>query len=304
MANDRSVFAIDRALYNGPLAHSFFKDEPFTEREAWVWMIGEAAFAPHQRRIGRTAFDLKRGQLVAATRFLAVKWKWTDSRVRRFLQRLQACSMVEASMSKEATLRSVCKYNDYQFDRRTRDAPATHPRRKEEEINKPLDRGDTRAREGFQISAEAFAFADELAVICGQDRNFLTPQWVSGQPAVRAQMWLNAGWQVPVMREAAIAAVRKKRDGPPSTANYFDKIFARAHAPLLPLPTVQVVFQKENVHAAPATNIGRSNWSARADRRSDAHARLKASIADDAARESGETGCGQVVRSDRGSLAG
>lgn len=103
--------------------------------------------------------------------------------------------------------------------------------------------GDARAT-GFQISDQARAFADELAVLCGQDLQFLDPQWMSAQPAVRAQMWLNSGWTIAVMRDAAAATLRKlERRGRerPRTVLYFEKIFARAHAPQLPLPVVQVV---------------------------------------------------------------
>lgn len=102
--------------------------------------------------------------------------------------------------------------------------------------------GGDRARETrFEISPEALAFATEMAVICGHDPEFLPPQWVGAGPAVRVQMMLDGGWRVDVMRDAAKATMRKKRDGGPLTIRYFEKIFARAHAPQLPLPVVQVV---------------------------------------------------------------
>ncbi len=240
---ERGVYAIDRGVFE----HPFFKAEPFTEREAWMWMIGEAAWRPTRVRINRAMFDVKRGELVHAARFLARRWQWSEARVRRFLERLKLERMIDALASSEATRITICNYDDYQYGRRAGDEPTDEPatssrrRKKEGEESKNLGRGDTRARDPFSISPEAFSFANELAKLCGQNLDFLTPEWMNGQPAMRAQLWLNSGWQIPIMREAATAAVRKKRDGPPQSVRYFEKIFVRAHAPPLPLPSVQLV---------------------------------------------------------------
>jgi hypothetical protein len=83
--SERGVFAVDRGIWD----HPSFANEPLTEREAWIWLIGEAAFKPHRRRVGSVAVELKPGQLAASTRFMAGKWGWSESRVRRFLNRLK-----------------------------------------------------------------------------------------------------------------------------------------------------------------------------------------------------------------------
>lgn len=238
----------DRGKYvmvRGWMDHPFFKPEPYTEREAFEWMIGEAAYESTQVRIHRAVFVVERGQLVHARRFLATKWQWEESRVRRFLQRLRAQVMIDLKTSSESTIITICNYDDYQFGRPARDPPATSPRPREEELKeaKNLSGGDTRARDHRpMISREAFDFADELAVIAGHDLKFIAPQWVGSQPAMRVQMMLDSGWRVDVMRDAATAVMRKRSDAEPvGTIRYFEKIFARAHAPQLPLPTVQVV---------------------------------------------------------------
>jgi hypothetical protein len=136
--NDRGVFAVSRGVFD----HPSFAPEPYTEREAWLWMIGAAAWKPMKVRVGRTIFDLARGQLVFAGRFLATRWRWSEARVRRFLNRLKIDAMVMVLTTREATQITICNYDKYAFDGRTRDAPndaqgdaePTHSRRKEEEF--------------------------------------------------------------------------------------------------------------------------------------------------------------------------
>jgi hypothetical protein len=134
------VFAVDRGVFDHPI----FAPEPFTEREAWVWLCGSAAWKATRIRCGRVLVELDRGQLAFATRFMARKWKWSEARVRRFLKRLEIDAMVTLSATHETTRITICNYDKYAFGRRTDDAPtdaqidapATHRRRKEEELNK------------------------------------------------------------------------------------------------------------------------------------------------------------------------
>lgn len=91
------------------------------------------------------------------------------------------------------------------------------------------------------VSSEALAFADELARLCGVDPLEPPLQWINARPGVWVQRWLSAGFDVGVMRQNARAAIRSKRDGPPRDVRYFDPIFAKAHAPPLPLPPAQLI---------------------------------------------------------------
>jgi hypothetical protein len=154
--SDRGFFAVDRGVWDHPL----FVRERFSEREAWLWLISSAAWEPTTVRIGRSKFDLKRGQCAFSLRFLAEKWMWSEPKVRRFLKRLSTDARSDAQpdaptdaavlvlATREATQITICNYDDYQLSRRTSvsqsDAPTdalallkpTNPRRKEEETNK------------------------------------------------------------------------------------------------------------------------------------------------------------------------
>lgn len=119
MAADRGFIAVARDLFD----HTRFAKEPFTEREAWIWMIAEAAWKPTSARVGRVTIQLERGQLAFSTRFLAEKWRWSEARVRRFLDRLQGDAQNDAlathQTTQSATQITICKHDDYQSSRRS-----------------------------------------------------------------------------------------------------------------------------------------------------------------------------------------
>lgn len=139
--SDRGVFAVDRGVFDHPI----FADEPFTEREAWVWLVGQCAWEPKRVRVGGAMIELARGQCAYSLRFMATKWKWSEPRVRRFLNRLKTDAMVSVSTTQKVTHITVCNYDKYAFGRRNNepqndalpDAAATQQRRKEEEPKEP-----------------------------------------------------------------------------------------------------------------------------------------------------------------------
>lgn len=141
------VFAVHRGVFDHPL----FADEPFTEREAWLWLLSEAAWKPRRVRVRNGAVQLQRGQLAHATRFMAKRWKWSEARVRRFLRRLKTDAMIDAQSDAQATRITICKYDEYQIvampgDAQSdaqNDAHATRKRRKlEEREDNTLSKGD------------------------------------------------------------------------------------------------------------------------------------------------------------------
>jgi hypothetical protein len=139
---EAGVFAVHRGIWG----HPRFKREPFTEREAFLWLISEAAYKPRRLRIGSTVVELERGQLAHSLRFMAAKWGWKETRVRRFLARLKTDASIDAATDAGQTVITICNYDSYQFATAGSDAPsdaaddarATQQRRKEEERNKEI----------------------------------------------------------------------------------------------------------------------------------------------------------------------
>jgi hypothetical protein len=252
--SERGVFAVDRGLFD----HPRFAPEPFTEREAWQWMIGEAAYRAHTRRVGSATVSLSRGQMAHSIRFMAEKWKWTEARVRRFLSRLKGAppkidAMIDAAIDAGVTVVTICNYDKYQKVSLPSDAPAdaaidaptTHQRRRVEvkEIQEEEGGGGS-ARE----ADPACTLASEVMVVLGIDPLHPPPGWY-GAP-MRLRCGLASGWTAEVVLLTARKIAAGKRDGPPESFAYLEKPIAREHALAgRAVPIVEISTKPEVVHA-------------------------------------------------------
>lgn len=105
-------------LHRGVFEKGLFKNEPFSEREAWIWLISEAKFEPSSIRIGNNVHTIDRGDTYCSIRYLAQAWSWDKSRVHRFLKFLESQKMIERKS--ETDLRqlesviTICNYGKYQ----------------------------------------------------------------------------------------------------------------------------------------------------------------------------------------------
>lgn len=94
--------------------------EPFTKREAWIWMVENAAFKQTRARAGLVLIDLERGQLTTSLRLLGKEWRWDHLKVRRFLDKLVVAGKIEVCRASETanetgqTVITVCNYNEFQ----------------------------------------------------------------------------------------------------------------------------------------------------------------------------------------------
>lgn len=136
--SERGVFAVDRGIWD----HDVFQDSaPLSRREAWLWLLSEAAWKPHRRRIAGRVIDVARGQVAASLRFIASKWRWSEPRVRRFLSLLRNEGMIGAQTDAGLSVITISKYDEYQrvslpsdaTNNREVDASPTQERRKVED---------------------------------------------------------------------------------------------------------------------------------------------------------------------------
>ena len=87
-------------------------DDPASRRDAWLDLCQLATHQP--RRVGGTKIELRRGELITSVRTLADRWKWSKSRVHRFLTELECEEMIETGAGTvSGTVYRVVKYDVY-----------------------------------------------------------------------------------------------------------------------------------------------------------------------------------------------
>lgn len=120
-----NTFGVSRELWGHPL----FANEVFTEREAWVWLLGAAAWKKIHARGNVGPVSLNRGEFSFSVRFLAIKWKWTPASTHRFLAKLKRNGMLEERERDTNHVFLISNYNKFQLGGDTqRDADETAPK--------------------------------------------------------------------------------------------------------------------------------------------------------------------------------
>lgn len=109
--SERGVFAVDRGIWEHPM---FRSREPFSRREAWIWMISAATWKAKTVFVDSKRVQLARGQLAHSIRFMAEQWSWPKSNVSRFLKALQTDTMIGTESGSGLTVITICKYDEYQ----------------------------------------------------------------------------------------------------------------------------------------------------------------------------------------------
>lgn len=101
-------------MERGWMESAMFKKSPFTDREAWCWMIEAARWQDGVVPVDGKPLSIKRGQLFVSVRFLASKFSWSKDRVNRFLKRLMRWSAITTDTATGQNLITICNYSKYQ----------------------------------------------------------------------------------------------------------------------------------------------------------------------------------------------
>lgn len=91
------------------------KDRPFTEFEAWVWLLLNAVHATHKERVNGRLITLNQGEIATSERSLSRIWGWSRRRASGFLKSLEEAGMILTQNwgAKWATLK-ITNYGHYQ----------------------------------------------------------------------------------------------------------------------------------------------------------------------------------------------
>lgn len=236
-------------MHRGWMDHALFKREAYSRRDAFQWLIQEAAFQSTTVAANGGTVQLERGQLSYSIRFMAKAWKWDEKKVRRFLEDAAAAEIIERGDAAGQTLITICKYDYYQTDQRGDAAllgeAAPQLRRGGAAKNKELEEGKKEevARERARGGAKNYAFEGRTIRLTVEDLNRWAvayphvddlrhqleriDEWWEGQPPADRRNWFNR-----------TSGMLRKRNGEREAANAAAKratevdmdIFERRHA--------------------------------------------------------------------------
>ncbi len=103
--------SIHRKLWDNKL----FKNEPFSDREAWIWLIAHANYKDTTVQMGSELIPIKRGELIRSISGLASVFHWDIRRCRRYLKRLINGYNISVLLRPNRWYKiTICNYGDYQ----------------------------------------------------------------------------------------------------------------------------------------------------------------------------------------------
>lgn len=132
-----------------------FRDGEMTQREAFLWMLAEAAWRPREKAVGGAVVSLQRGELAASTRYLAKAWQWSEPRVRRYLNMLKNRRTVQTKTDAGVTVVTICNYDKFQHGGDSGDAPATQEMAQERRTSDANQNKGTNKQDNLNLSAAA-----------------------------------------------------------------------------------------------------------------------------------------------------
>lgn len=102
---------MSRALFS----HSIWLQQgPFSPGQAWVDLIGLAAWKDTSFSKRGNQIYLRRGQIGMSIKGLADRWQWSQGKVKRFLKWLKNEDQIEEQNSAVTTVITITNYDDYQ----------------------------------------------------------------------------------------------------------------------------------------------------------------------------------------------
>ena len=109
------------------LDSDFWLSEPFTKPQAWVDLFGIANHAPGFFVTRGIHIPLKRSQTGRSELTLALRWRWSRNKVRRFLKWLKLNEMIELKQDNKTSIITICNYEVYQKKTKGDDTPNDTP---------------------------------------------------------------------------------------------------------------------------------------------------------------------------------
>lgn len=103
-------------LHRQIIEHPDYFSEPFTRVMAWIDLLMLANHKGMNMYVRGNKVEIKRGDTAIAQETLATRWKWSRSKVRRYLNELEKDRQIVQQKSNVISTISVVNYDAYQSD--------------------------------------------------------------------------------------------------------------------------------------------------------------------------------------------
>jgi hypothetical protein len=112
--------------------------EPFTRAQAWIDIL---LIANHKKRsfyVRGNKINVDRGQFAYGEEALALRWKWSRNKVRRYLDELETIQQIGQQKNRVLSIYTVLNYNRYQSDDTTKGTTERQQTIQQKDINKNI----------------------------------------------------------------------------------------------------------------------------------------------------------------------
>ena len=119
----------------------WYSDEPFDRRSAWIDLLLLVNHEEKEIMFDGNKITVLKGQKITSIRFLADRWHWSTTKVRKYLELLKSENMIKIESDNKKTLLTVVNYEVYQNSKHTENTQKTH--RNDTEVTQKTHRNDT-----------------------------------------------------------------------------------------------------------------------------------------------------------------
>ena len=189
-------------LHRSLMSHWLWAEKPFDRKAAWIDLLLCVNHAEGKIFFGGEVVGVAVGETVTSEAKLAERWGWSRSKVRGFLQRLEAEGMLHLERGKKRTAIKLINYGFYQNtetepdprkDRTKTDAePMKDTNKKEKKKETDNTEKKERKERGFlpPTLTEVFAYCEEQGYVLDGERfidYYQSKGWMIG--SAKMQDW-------------------------------------------------------------------------------------------------------------------
>jgi len=158
----------------------------YSKLEAWYDMLIAVNYSDSKTLIKGKLYNIKRGQSILSLDSWAKRWNWDKSKVRRFLNTLQADNMIELKSDTITTQLTICNYESYQGERNADETPKKRKRNADETQTTLIEERKENKENKFIIptfnDVLEYCMQNNLDVDCNKFINFYESKgWMVGK---------------------------------------------------------------------------------------------------------------------------